>query len=152
MQGQGKVSLRSLFLPLRFEERVRSRGLKIKMSNPKFSYLLFLSVLLLLLSDSIQLLPSSRKLISTMSCFLVFISRSFPLTCTLLLNILKIKVNWLQETRELKAQFCTLPMEILPPLKHLLLLVQIALVTEHINISSQASGGAVLLTYPEPAS
>lgn len=40
-------------------------------------------------------------------------------------------------------------METLPPLKHLLLLVQIALVTEHIAISSQASGGAALLTCPQ---
>lgn len=82
-----KILTHILILPFKFEERVRSRRLeKKKKSNPKFSCLPFLSVLLLLLPGSIQLLPSSRKLISTMSCFLVFISCSFPLTCTLLLQ------------------------------------------------------------------
>lgn len=57
------------------------------MSKPNWVQLpLFLSVLLLLLPSSMYLLPSSRELISAMSCFLVFITCSFPLTCTPLLN------------------------------------------------------------------
>lgn len=57
------------------------------MSKPNSVQLpLFLSVLLLLLPSSMYPLPSSRELISAMSCFLVFITCSFTLTCTLLLN------------------------------------------------------------------
>lgn len=57
MPGQGKISFRSLFFHLRVEEKSKEQRIKKKkkkkVSNPKFRYLFFLAVLLLLLPSSI---------------------------------------------------------------------------------------------------
>lgn len=117
-----------------------------------------------LVAPSMYQLPSSRELINAMSCFLVFVTCSFPALCTLLLTSAlqdeipeKGKGRLAAGNKTLKAQSCAQHIQIPHSPKELALVSKITpytLATEEVlNLSpSSWQACAVLLCLAKPDS